>query len=226
MRFFTTLIATSVVMTGVLAVPSANTDDAPVSIDSSHLIPQNFTASDGNTYEIWVDAGFLDGEDEDEDDDETDLEKRQTKPENVGRYAPKWKKRSTNQDKCRHSSFVGDTGPHAPTTGRCMAIQEWARTNKGYWAIGWKSITPGKYRALLSSRKSGTTQCLFGVYHNAWQVRIGNSDIYDLIRDSLAKYKRSYNGVWRVRSWGSADCDGDLVQNGSAELKWWMTEKF
>ncbi|KAF3314763.1 hypothetical protein TWF173_004572 [Orbilia oligospora] len=226
MRFFTTLIATSVVMTGVLAIPSPNTDDAPVSIDSSHLIPQNFTASDGNTYEIWVDAGFLDGEDEDDDDDETDLEKRQTKPENIGRYAPKWKKRSTNQDKCRHSSFVGDTGPHAPTTGRCMAIQEWARTNKGYWAIGWKSITPGKYRALLSSRKSGTTQCLFGVYHNAWQVRIGNSDIYDLIRDSLAKYKRSYNGVWRVRSWGSADCDGDLVQNGSAELKWWMTEKF
>lgn len=158
-----------------------------------------------------------------------DLEKRQTGPADppapASRYPPKWNGKSTNQDKCRHSSFNGDTGPHAPTTGRCMAIQEWARTNKGYWSIGWKSITPNKYRALLSSRKSGTTQCLFGVYHTAWEVRIGNSDIYDLIRDSLAKYSRSYNGVWRVRSWGYADCDGDLVQNGSAELRWWMTEK-
>ncbi|KAK6508751.1 hypothetical protein TWF506_010828 [Arthrobotrys conoides] len=223
MLFLSTLFAASAFVAGVIAIPFPNTDGAPVSMDSSNLIPQNFTASDGITYEIWVDAGFLSH-------DAVDLEKRQTGPADppapASRYPPEWKGKSTNQNKCRHSSFVGDTGPHAPTTGRCMAIQEWARTNKGYWAIGWKSITPNKYRALLRSRKDGTTQCLFGVNHSAWEVRIGNSDIYDLIRDSLAKYKRSYNGVWRVRSWGSADCDGDLVQNGSAELKWWMSEKF
>ncbi|KAK6535749.1 hypothetical protein TWF281_000001 [Arthrobotrys megalospora] len=219
MRFLSTLVVAFVAVTGTLAIPFANADEAPASMDSSNMIPQNFTASDGITYEIWVDAGFVNP-------DVTDLDKRQTGPADPRtRYGPKWKRRSTNQNKCRHSSFTGDTGPHAPTTGRCMAIQEWARTNKGYWAIGWKAITPNKYRALLRSQKSGATQCLFGVYHTAWEVRIGNSDIYDLVKDSLAKYKRSYNGVWRVRSWGRADCDGDLVQNGSAELRWWMTEK-
>ncbi|KAK6360100.1 hypothetical protein TWF730_006254 [Orbilia blumenaviensis] len=221
MRFFSVLAATSVVVSGVLAMPFANNGEAPVSMDSSNLVPQNYTASDGVTYEIWVDAGFL---------EHSEKEKRQTGPANLpspaSRYPPEWKSKDTNQNKCRHSSFTGDTGPHAPTTGRCKAIQEWARTNKGYWAIGWKSLTPNKYRALLRSRASGTTQCLFGVYHTAWEVRIGNSDIYDLIKDSLAKYSRQYNGVWRVRSWGRADCDGDLVQNGSAELRWWMSETF
>ncbi|KAH8586915.1 hypothetical protein B0O99DRAFT_678439 [Bisporella sp. PMI_857] len=229
MHFLSTLVATSLIVSGVLAAPLQSAEEAGFGFDASNLVPENFTASDGQVYEIWVDSSFL-HPNVTENNEPPSSRQRQTGPADppapASKYPPSWEERSTDQNKCRHSSFVGDTGPHAPTTGRCRAIQEWARTNKGFWAIGWKSITPGKYRALLASRKSGTTQCLFGVSHQAWEVRIGNSDIYDLVRDSLTKFEQNFNGVWRVRSWGSADCDGDLVQNGSAELKWWMSETF
>ncbi|KAK6352059.1 hypothetical protein TWF718_005208 [Orbilia javanica] len=220
MRFFSTLVAASVVVTSVLAAPFAGPDDI-TAIDSSGLVPYNFTTSDGTTHEIWVDSSFLSG---------AELEKREKTgfaypPAPASRYPPKWEGKDTHQNKCRHSSFNGDTGPHAPTTGRCKAIKAWADSHKGLFSIGWQAITTGQYKALLYSSNDGATTCLFGVYHTAWKVRIGNTDISDLIRDSLNKYTRSYNGVYRVRAWGYADCDGDLVQNGSAELRWKLTEK-
>lgn len=136
-----------------------------------------------------------------------------------------WKRKSSHQDKCRKTSYVGDTGPHAPTTGRCAAVRDWAASNKGRWNLKWDSITPGQYRSLVHSKKDGATTCHFAVYHDAWAVRIGNADVREFVQESLNKYSRSYDGVWRVRARGSADCDGDLVKDGSAELKWKLDSK-
>ncbi|CCF35614.1 chitinase [Colletotrichum higginsianum] len=44
----------------------------------------------------------------------------------------------------------------------------------------------------------------------------------DLIRDSLSKFTRNFNGVYRMRARGVAACDVDLVQGGSVAYEWWV----
>ncbi|KAF6831083.1 hypothetical protein CMUS01_07503 [Colletotrichum musicola] len=120
-------------------------------------------------------------------------------------------------DQCRASSFIGDTGPGAPTTGRCKALQDWANSHNGYFET---ALDLGSKMWLIKS--PGGTPCAFWVRHGALAARIGNTDIRDLIRDSLNKYTRNFNGVYRVRARGVADCNGDLVQDGSVAYSWWL----
>ncbi|RVD82091.1 uncharacterized protein DFL_008014 [Arthrobotrys flagrans] len=210
MRFHlsTLVVATSVVVvTGVLAIPLANTnEEAPVSMDSSNLIPQNFTASDGITYEIWIDAGFISHA---QDVTDLDKEKRQTGPRIHLHLRPvtrQWKGKSTDQNKCRHSSFTGDTGPHAPTTDDAWPFKNGHAPIKATGPLGG---SPSRRTNIAPSLVVGRV-----VRRN---VSLGQS---------LCLGAAHTTGCGRVRSWGSADCDGDLVQNGSAELKWWLSERF
>jgi hypothetical protein len=98
-------------------------------------------------------------------------------------------------------------------------VSKWANKNNGIWSIGWRDLQDNFYQVLI---RNGN--CHFGVSHDAIRVRMGNTDVRDIIRDSLNKYKAWNNGAFRVRARGAADCDGDLVENGSAELLWRLTD--
>lgn len=151
--------------------------------------------------------------------DTTAVEKRQTGVNDWGEFH----KMSTHQDQCRASSFIGDTGPHAPTTGRCKALQDWADNNGGYFeTIYGRHIWGDKKHWLIKTFPGGGNACAFWVRHAAYKARIGNLDLKDLIRDSLSKFTRNFNGVYRMRARGVADCNGDLVKGGSVAYEWWV----
>ncbi|KAF6804219.1 hypothetical protein CSOJ01_10357, partial [Colletotrichum sojae] len=193
---------------GVATAPTQRDTTSLTTVDGEDVIVENFMASDGESYEIWVNAELVDGPPAS---NTTAVHERQ-----VERNAA-FSRTNSNSDQCRVSSFIGDTGPGAPTTGRCKALQDWASSNNGYFQT---TIHAGSKRWLIKS--PGGTPCAFWVRHGAFSARIGNTDIRDLIRDSLSKYTQNFNGVYRVRARGVAHCNGDLVQDGSVAYSWWL----
>lgn len=133
-----------------------------------------------------------------------------------------WGATSGHQDQCRGTTFVGDTGPNAPTTGRCKVLQDWANSNRGYFETAFTRHTGNKRAWLIKTTPGGTGACAFWVRHGAFAARIGNTDMRDLIRDSLSKFTKNFNGVYRMRARGVADCNGDLVKDGSVAYSWWV----
>ncbi|KAH7039551.1 uncharacterized protein B0I36DRAFT_356964 [Microdochium trichocladiopsis] len=175
------------------------------SVVTRRMIPQNFTTSDGETHEILVLEGFV---------PETEIKRR------ADFNVDTWHKDRDNQDRCLASSFNDDTGPHAPTTGRYIAVMEWAASNSGYFLTTWVNHVGGKWPSLVSSEKSGTTACHFRVNHSANSGYVGNTDIRDIVRDALAKFRRQTGGAERLRAYGTAGCEGTLVNDGRMAMRW------
>lgn len=121
-----------------------------------------------------------------------------------------WLPSSSHQDTCGSSSFNDDTGPNAPTTGRCEAVRDWAANNRGHWEV-FGGMFQTRFYPLVSSGKAGTTACHFAIQHNGAMGAVGNTDVRDLVNDSLNRYKRDFGGVWRVRAYGRTRCNGVRV---------------
>ncbi|KAJ4983401.1 hypothetical protein SVAN01_11093 [Stagonosporopsis vannaccii] len=164
---------------------------------------ENFTASDGETYEITFLTGL------------PDVEGRSVRPAFRKRQQdsddPKnrWRPNSRFRNSCPFGSIYGDTGPNAPTTGRCMAIRDWCNNNPGAWDIFPADGGVPGYYPLVSSGATGTTACHFAVNGGGALETVGTEDVREWVNESLNRYTQNHNGVYRVRSYGkSAVCTG------------------
>ncbi|KAJ8118113.1 hypothetical protein OPT61_g846 [Boeremia exigua] len=170
---------------------------------------ENFTASDGESYEITYLTGLPGVE------GRSAFRRRQQDSDDPQN---RWRPNSNFRDSCPFGSISGDTGPNAPTTGRCKAVRDWCANNPGNWDIFHLDVgTTGGYYPLVSSGKTGTTACHFAVDAYGALTSVGSEDVRDWARESLNRFTRSFNGVYRVRSYGTTQfCTGVRSQT----LKW------
>ena len=131
----------------------------------------------------------------------------------------RWRANSRFRESCPFGSISGDTGPNAPTTGRCAAVRDWCANNPGNWEVFSQDNPHPGYYPLVSSGKAGTTACHFAVKGGNGLTSIGSNDVRDWARESLNRYTRNFNGVHRVRSYGNVNgCNG--VRPGT--LRWML----
>ncbi|KAJ4993162.1 hypothetical protein SVAN01_01514 [Stagonosporopsis vannaccii] len=162
---------------------------------------ENFTASDGETYEITYLTGTPGVE------GRSTFHRRQQDSDDPSN---RWRPNSNFRDSCPFGSITGDTGPNAPTTGRCMAVRDWCANNPGNWDV-FPSDRLGNtgYYPLVSSGAAGTTACHFAVIADGALTAVGSEDVRDWAREALNRFTRSFNGVYRVRAYGSTQlCSG------------------
>lgn len=90
-----------------------------------------------------------------------------------------------------------------------MAIRDWCNRNPGAWDIFPQDDGAPGYYPLVSSGAAGTTACHFAVRGGGALDTVGTEDVRDWVNESLNRYERGYNGVYRVRSYGRAGpCTG------------------
>jgi len=101
-----------------------------------------------------------------------------------------------------------------------MAVRDWCNNNPGVWAVfPLDTGVPGGYYPLVSSGATGTTACHFAVDGYGALTQIGTDDVRDWTKESLDRFTRSFNGVYRVRSYGNtAGCLG--VRPGN--MRWML----
>lgn len=97
-----------------------------------------------------------------------------------------------------------------------MAVRDWCANNPGNWDIFPLDGTSGYY-PLVSSGATGTTACHFAVTADGALTAVGTDDVRDWARESLDRFTRNFNGVYRVRSYGNTQsCEGVRPRS----LKW------
>ncbi|KAI6350064.1 hypothetical protein MCOR25_010611 [Pyricularia grisea] len=208
MRFIT-LFAASLALGSAAAAPAETSLEVFVEsagemvLNPAMYTTENFTASDGETYEITYLSEL------------PDLETRSTRSAFQRRQQSsddpqnRWRPGTRFRDSCPFGSINDDTGPNAPTTGRCAAVRDWCASNPGNWAVFPQDGSPTRFYPLISSGRAGTTACHFAVRADGALTQIGSDDVRDWARESLNRYRRTFNGVERVRSYGStATCIG------------------
>lgn len=131
-----------------------------------------------------------------------------------------WKKSSTREDRCGHSSFVDKTTSSSPYTGGCNTIRDWHASNNGYYDL--PGIGSSQGMVLMIAGSNSGANCRFGIRHTAWKARIGNTDVADIIRDANNKFAKFYSNAQRLGAEGTMGCSADLVQNGNAAVHWWI----
>jgi len=113
---------------------------------------------------------------------------------------------------CGGSSFINRTGPYAPLVNDCRQIAYNIR-NGGTWVTDGAA---GNHRQLV---QYGT--CAFGVEIKGGdptffdQYKVGNSDIIDLINDSINRFQSG----GRIGAEGRMPCQ-KVIQNGDAWVSW------
>lgn len=215
-----TLIAASFALGSATAVPTETSikpfveSDGQTKLNPALYTTESFAAEDGETYEINYFTGA------------PDVEGRSIRPafqrrqQDTDDTKNRWY-RGKSPESCPFGNIKGDTGPNAPTTGRCQAIRDWCAQNPGSWEVfpqdGFYDNGVGYY-PLISSGKSGTTACHFGVRAGGALNAIGTEDVGGWVKESLSRYKRTFNGVERVRSYGDVtSCKG--VRPGTTRWK-------
>ena len=110
---------------------------------------------------------------------------------------------------CGSSSFHRETSNGSPSVADCRGMLNSGELDIVYEVVGSRSEV----------KRSGN--CRFMVY-SPGHTAIGESDIRDLVRDSIAKF--SNNG--KVGARGSMDCKGELLGwGGDARVDWWIWKK-
>jgi hypothetical protein len=216
MRFSTTtIIASSLILGNGLAAPlndhTETTTHSLAARSRSHMVPRTFTSpSTGKEHKVWV------YEDRADSSSDSTYSKRKGPP--LGVLLDGWAGKDSSQVYCKHekNNVQDTTSEDSPPRESCKAIEEFLSTKNGQWNLKWDKFTPGKYRSLV---ESDDDKCSFAVTHEAMMVRLGDWDIRKLILQS-EKYTKKFGNTERLSTEGTADCDGDMVQNGSAELKW------
>ncbi|GJD05180.1 putative Class V chitinase [Colletotrichum higginsianum IMI 349063] len=201
------------------AVAAAPTQDATTALDASssdsdHVRTEQFTTSDGETYEILINGALVD---DTAPGTTPAMHERQTTV-----MEPLWFPDGRAKDECGSSSFIKDTGPNAPTTGRCRVLMEWAKANNGFFKTYNHHHANGRATWLLKTHPSGKNACAFWIKHDATIGYIGNTDVADLIRDSLKRFEMNFSGAWRVRARGETTCNGYAPGRHKASFTWWV----
>lgn len=171
-----------------------------------------------------LDADGLDADDSVADDSDVELTKRKYR---VGKVS--WGTSGKNRN-CYRTSYIGDTGPHAPFTGGANAIMDWGHSNcKGGWGLMQKRndlIVAGSNSGYNIRFTTEMTMSLgFGVAGN-----FGCHDVGLITRTSRDRFQQNHGG-WRVRARGETSCDvvGTACYKtqcqpsfGSRPVKWWL----
>jgi hypothetical protein len=242
-----TLFAASLALDSATAVPTETSikpfveSDGKTELNPALYTTESFTAEDGETYEIvkqllqpWIHYKYLPSGSttalttprQNYFTGPSAISGRSTVPafqrrqqdtdDQKNRWYP-----NRNPESCSFGNIKGDTGPNAPTTGRCQAIRDWCAQNPGSWEVfpldGFYDNGAGYY-PLISSGKAGTTACHFGVRGGCALTAVGTRDVDEWVKESLSRYKRTYDGVERVRSYGDVTgCKG--VRPGTTRWK-------
>ncbi|KAF5984973.1 hypothetical protein FCOIX_2316 [Fusarium coicis] len=186
---------------------------------------------DGDHVTIWVDNSYDESEPSEPDIDDSDawLAKRQKHRvvnnswKTVGKS--KW---------CRLSraTYVGNTGPGAPTTGGPNAVINWSKSCKGNWRVDNRS-----QRDLVVAGSNGGANMRFkfaGKRDIALNVdgRIGCKDVGILTETSRDRFQKQFSGKWRVSARGDVNCEAGssacgskgvcFPTAGSQTIYWWL----
>lgn len=178
--------------------------------DFDDYVPTSYTNSAGKRSTLWIHKSY--------ERDSSASDKRELKP--VIEYYEK--DDDDQQDACRDSSFEKGTNKESPFADGCRDIAEWHRENPGVYHIGLKKASGDEYVKIMISDGDTGANCVFGVRHQAMMAKIGNTDIADLIEESLSRYTETIDGKERVEAWGTMGCLGDMVEDGEAAMDWWI----
>lgn len=91
-----------------------------------------------------------------------------------------------------------------------MAVRDWCANNPGHWDVFPGDTLGGRgYYPLVSSGAAGTTACHFAVNGDGALTAVGSTDVRDWVNESLNRFTGNFNGVFRVRSYGTTQiCSG------------------
>ncbi|KAG7125636.1 hypothetical protein HYQ45_013034 [Verticillium longisporum] len=176
-------------------VPDGDVIPLPASLDVNSVDLHNFTASDGNTYTVWV-AKMQSPEDVQPTgaDDDSNLARRW-----------QWEHWPNGVDACGAASFRDETSNGSPLTDHCICVRDYARDQlRGRWAFGRDDKPNNGWFNLV-----GCGECGFRVYtDNFFGAFVGDTDVRDLSTDSINRYNRG----------GRVGAGGDMGCRNWAEL--------
>lgn len=190
-------------------------DGYTYTVEARAYVPDTITLDDGTSATVHIHPAFEFVRGNDDDDDTTT-------PHKASKRAVPWK--SGGRDQCGASSFVGKTTGGSPKTVDCKAIMSYyenadgrfvARSNQDF------SLN-GDWCRLVSS---GT--CVFGIKsNNQLDPMVGGSDIADVIRDAMTRYK-SKDSPSRTGAQGSMGCNHEKLNGlgGRAGVEWAIFRK-
>lgn len=180
---------------------------------------------DGDHVTIWVANSYTEHEEEDADNSGVQLTKRQGY--RIGQN--QWNSNRRNSE-CFSTSYIGDTGPHAPFTGGAIAIANWGNSNcKGSWFL-----IRSRNDLIVAGSNSGfnmrfTAELTSELGHGVVGY-IGCRDVGTITRTARDRYEQNHGG-WRVRARGSTLCNvvGTACYKsqcqpsfGERKVNWWI----
>jgi hypothetical protein len=105
---------------------------------------------------------------------------------------------------CGFSSFTSETSTGSPSVADCIRVVESLGSGKT-WKIG---------RTRQELVRKGN--CRFLAVADASNTKVGNEDVRDVTRDSIARFSRDS----RVGARGGMSCSGG--SQGSEKVNWWI----
>src|SRR5690606_20543881 len=112
----------------------------------------------------------------------------------------------------RGSSFKDMTSTASPTTSECLCIRDRVMSRGGYYVANTQANPAAPW-----NRLEECNGCAFGVRVNqVGGATIGNTDIRDLINDSISRFARG----GRVGAEGVMPCNRHDDQSRTGEVKW------
>lgn len=120
------------------------------------------------------------------------------------------------RDQCGASTFNNKSSIGSPKTVDCKAIMTYYQNLDGYFVAmsNFDLKANGDWCRLVI-----TESCVFGIKSkNQWDPRVGASDISDIIRDAMAKFKTS-DSPSRTGAQGNMGCATDMF-SGTASVDW------
>lgn len=207
MRFSTLL--TFATAAAAVAVPKADGDTTAVSpdgytytVEARSYVPETITLDDGTTTTVLVHPDFA-------------FVKRDGTTANP-RHAKRLDWVQYGRDQCGASSFVNKSSGGSPKTVDCKAIMTHYQSADGHFVAmsNFDLKAGGAWCRLVI-----TGSCVFGIKSkNQWDPRVGGSDIADLTRDAMAKFKTA-GSPSRTGAEGNMGCSTDMFR-GTASVNW------
>ena len=137
---------------------------APQNVTS--MVAETFTTASGEERTVYFNAGAFN----DDQSANPKRQKRQIFTEN-----------DEGQGKCEGSRFDDKTTGGSPLVSDCECLRDYFKDKTGTWNVG-----KGSERVQIGTCRS----CNFGVQtDNFFGTNVGNQDAYDVIRDSIEKFK-------------------------------------
>lgn len=205
MRFSTVLAFVTAASAAALPTAESETAVSPdgytYTVEARSYVPDTITLEDGTNATVHVHPAFK------------FVKRDDTTPNKVDKRL-EWVQ--GGRDQCGNSSFKNKSSSGSPKTVDCKAIMTYYQNANGFFVASSNMDLKlgGAWCRLVI-----TGSCVFGIKSkNQLDPRVGSSDIADVTRDAMAKFKTS-GSPSRTGAEGNMGCSTDLFA-GTASVDW------